>query len=60
MADESVLSARERATLAIVCDALHPRLDAAPGDDAKLFATSASDLGVARAAEDAIALLPIS
>ncbi|HEY6829774.1 MAG TPA: GMC family oxidoreductase [Gemmatimonadaceae bacterium] len=57
---EAVLTERERATLAVLCDAFHPSLPADPrnGDDPLLFSTSASALGVPRAAERAIGLLP--
>jgi choline dehydrogenase-like flavoprotein len=57
---EAVLTERERATLAVLCDAFHPALsaDARSGDDPLLFSTSASALGVPRAAERAIGLLP--
>ncbi|MDB4876927.1 MAG: hypothetical protein JWM41_3373 [Gemmatimonadetes bacterium] len=55
--ESSPMSPRERAVLAVVCDALHPSLPAEPGDDALLFATSASDLDVPGAAEAAIARL---
>jgi choline dehydrogenase-like flavoprotein len=57
MASASVLSERERAVLAAVCDAFHPPLAAGPGDDERLFAASAVDMGVPAAAEDAINLL---
>jgi len=57
---EAVLTERERATLAVLCDAFHPSLsaDARNGEDPLLFSTSASALGVPRAAERAIGLLP--
>ena len=51
------LTETERAILAVVCDAFHPRLTPGPGDDSALFSTSASDIGVPAAAEDAIARL---
>lgn len=51
------LTENERAILAIVCDAFHPRLHAKSGDDTTLFGTSASDLGVPAALEASIALL---
>jgi choline dehydrogenase-like flavoprotein len=51
------LTETERAILAVVCDAFHPRLTPGPGDDRALFSTSASDVGVPAAAEDAIARL---
>ena len=56
---EAVLTERERASLAVLCDAFHPSLSADPrnGDDPLLFSTSASALGVPRAAERAIGLL---
>jgi choline dehydrogenase-like flavoprotein len=57
MDEQSVLSERERDVLAVVCDALHPALAAGPGEDAALFAASASDLGVPAAAAEALALL---
>jgi hypothetical protein len=53
----SLMSPRERAVLAVVCDALHPALPAGAGDNAVLFGTSASDLEVPGAAERAIELL---
>ena len=46
MTTDSALSDRERAVLAAVCDAFHPRLTAEPGDDVALFAASAAELGV--------------
>ena len=51
------LTDRERASLAAVCDGFHPSLTAESGDDPLLFGTSASDLGVPAAAEEAIGLL---
>lgn len=51
------LTENERAILAVVCDTFHPRLTAGPGDNSVLFSTSASDLGVPAAAEDAIGRL---
>lgn len=57
MDNASLLTTVERAALAAVCDTFQPALSAAPGDDSELFGTSASDLGVPAAAEDAIALL---
>jgi choline dehydrogenase-like flavoprotein len=53
------LTDRERASLAAVCDGFHPALTAESGDDPLLFATSASDLGVPSAAEEAIGLLAL-
>jgi len=53
-----VLTPRERAALAAVCDAFHPALAAEAGDDDALFSMSASRLGVPEAAERAIGLLP--
>jgi len=57
---EAVITERERAALAVLCDAFHPSLSADPrgGDDPLLFSTSASALGVPRAAERAMASLP--
>ena len=57
MASESPLSDRERAVLVALCDAFHPRLVPHRDDNAELFGASAGDLGVASAAQDAIALL---
>jgi choline dehydrogenase-like flavoprotein len=57
MAATSLLTDRERETLAAVCDAFHPSLAAEAGDDPALFSASASSVGVPDAAEDAIALL---
>ena len=57
MAEASGLSDRERAVLAAACDAFHPPLEPRHGEDLLLFSTRASDLGVAQAAEKAIALL---
>ena len=57
MASTFRLTDRERASLAAVCDGFHPSLTAEPGDDSLLFETSASDLGVASAAEEAIGCL---
>jgi choline dehydrogenase-like flavoprotein len=51
------LTARERATLASLCEAFQPALAAEPGDDTVLFAASAAQLGVPAAAEEAIARL---
>ena len=51
------LTDRERASLTAICDGFHPSLTVESGDDPLLFGTSASDLGVAVAAEDAIGLL---
>src|SRR6476646_5608250 len=55
---ESVLTERERASLAALCNAFHPSLPTDGYDDPLLFSTSAGDLGVRRAAEKAMALLP--
>ena len=55
---EAVLTERERASLAALCNAFHPSLPTDGYDDPLLFSTSAGDLGVPRAAEQAIALLP--
>ena len=55
---EAVLTERERASLAALCNAFHPSLPADGYDDPLLFSTSAIDLGVPRAAEQAIASLP--
>jgi choline dehydrogenase-like flavoprotein len=57
MASESPLSERERAVLAALCEAFHPRLTPHGDDDPELFGVSAAELGVAAAAEQAIALL---
>jgi len=57
MAPESPLTDRERASLVALCSAFHPSLAPREGDNAALFAISAGELGVAKAAEDAIALL---
>jgi choline dehydrogenase-like flavoprotein len=54
------LTERERLVLRTVCDAFHPSLTVAAGEDPVLFATSASDLGVPAVAERAIGLLPQS
>jgi choline dehydrogenase-like flavoprotein len=56
---DGVLTERERASLAALCDAFHPSLpaDVPGGDDPLLFSTSASSLGVPRAAERAMAML---
>ncbi|HVE32185.1 MAG TPA: GMC family oxidoreductase [Gemmatimonadaceae bacterium] len=55
---EAVLTERERASLAALCNAFHPSLPTDGYDDPLLFSTSATDLGVPRAAEEAMALLP--
>jgi len=55
---EAVLTERERASLAALCNAFHPSLPADGHDDPVLFSTNAGDLGVPRAAERAMALLP--
>ena len=57
MDSASALSQRERAVLGAVCDAFHPRLIAGPGDDERLFAANAAEVGVPAAAENAIGLL---
>ena len=54
----SLLSAAERTTLAWVCGALFPRLDAAGGEDTDLFAADAISLGVPAAMEEALAAVP--
>ena len=54
---DAVLTERERASLAALCNAFHPSLTAGPGDDPLLFSTSASDLGVPHAAEQAMTQL---
>jgi choline dehydrogenase-like flavoprotein len=59
MASESTFSDRERAVLVALCDAFHPRLDPRDGDNPDLFSASSGELGVSRAAEDAIALLAL-
>jgi choline dehydrogenase-like flavoprotein len=51
------LTSRERATLGALCEAFQPALIADAGEDAVLFAASASQLGVPEAAEEAIARL---
>jgi choline dehydrogenase-like flavoprotein len=51
------LTPRERSTLAALCEGIQPALTAEAGDDPVLFAASARQLDVPRAAEDAIALL---
>src|SRR5512140_2480446 len=51
------LTSRERAVLAALCEAFQPALTAESGDDPVLFAADAAQLGVPRAAEEAIALL---
>lgn len=58
MSTAEPLTDRERAVLRAVCDAFHPSLAAAGADDPVLFETSASDLGVPGAAEQALNLLP--
>ena len=58
MSTAEPLTDRERIVLQTVCDALHPSLDAEDADDRVLFETSASELGVPPAAEQAIDLLP--
>ena len=50
----------ERASLAAICDGFHPSLTAEADDDPLLFRTSATDLGVPSAAEEAIGLLSAS
>ncbi len=57
MASKSPLSDRERAVLAALCETFHPQLVPRDGDASSLFGASAGELGVPRAAEDAIALL---
>lgn len=57
MASETLFSERERAVLAALCDAFHPRLVPARDEDPSLFGVDAGDLGVPQAAEEAIALL---
>src|SRR5215475_12548273 len=54
----SLLTAAERTTLAWVCGALFPRLDAADGEDRELFAADAISLGVPAAMEEALAAVP--
>ncbi len=49
-----LLSAAERRTLAAVCEALLPALEAEPGDDPRLFALDAAALGVAAEFEQAV------
>jgi choline dehydrogenase-like flavoprotein len=51
------LTPRERATLAALCEGIQPAITAEAGDDPVLFAAGAAQLGVPRAAEEAIALL---
>ncbi|HEY2163264.1 MAG TPA: FAD-dependent oxidoreductase [Gemmatimonadaceae bacterium] len=48
------LTERERAALVAACDAFHPSLAPEGTDDPTLFSASASNLGVPRAAEDAV------
>jgi len=55
---DGVLTERERASLAALCNAFHPSLPTDGYDDPLLFSTSAGDLGVPLAAERAMALLP--
>ena len=55
---DEVLTERERASLAALCNAFHPSLPTDGYDDPLLFSTSAGDLGVPRAAERAMAQLP--
>src|SRR5687768_4375472 len=45
----AALSARERRVLAAVADTFAPRLEPGPADDAILFRTGASDVGLADA-----------
>lgn len=52
-----MLSADERRILAIVCDAFCPRLESGPDESPELFGTSASDLGVPAALEQAMTRL---
>ncbi len=51
------LTERERRSLVAVCDALLPRLEPSVGEDARLFALSARDVGVAGAVESAMQAL---
>jgi choline dehydrogenase-like flavoprotein len=51
----AILSTSERQTLAAFCDTLVPRLEAGAGDDPRLMALSAEDVGLARLVEDALA-----
>jgi choline dehydrogenase-like flavoprotein len=53
----NALTPRERASLAALCDAFQPALAAEPGDNPALFRVSAAQLGVAAAAEQAVAKL---
>ncbi len=55
-----LLTDRERAALAAVCDAFHPSLAPEGGDDPTLFAASATSLGVPAAAEAALGSLSAS
>src|SRR5438270_12318600 len=52
-----VLAPAERRCLEAVCEALLPVLDPGGGDDPRLFALSAAQLGVADAIEEALAAL---
>jgi len=54
----SLLSPNERTTLLWVCGALFPRLEAAAGDDVRLFTADAVSLGVPGAMEEALASVP--
>src|SRR5689334_24123254 len=51
------LSPAERRTLTAACDALLPALAPEEGDDPRLFALAASDLGVAAEIESAVSTL---
>jgi choline dehydrogenase-like flavoprotein len=51
----TILSTNQRQTLAAFCDTLVPRLEAGAGDDPRLMALSADDMGLARLVEDALA-----
>ncbi|MEO8285171.1 MAG: GMC family oxidoreductase N-terminal domain-containing protein [Chloroflexota bacterium] len=53
----ALLSTAERRCLEAVCDALLPSLTPGPGDDPRLFALSAGQLGVADAIESALLTL---
>jgi choline dehydrogenase-like flavoprotein len=55
---KSILTDGERSTLAALCNALLPSLEAHPGDDAALFGESASSRGVPGRVEETLAILP--
>ncbi|HWI19262.1 MAG TPA: GMC family oxidoreductase N-terminal domain-containing protein [Vicinamibacterales bacterium] len=51
----TILSPLERQTLSAFCDTLVPRLGADAGEDPRLMALSAEDVGLAKLVEDALA-----